>query len=482
MSSLLSLQPLEIWGHFNEILKVPRPSKKEGKIIAWLENFAKQHKLSLKKDESGNILISKPAAVGCESKKTLVFQCHVDMVCEKNADTVHNFETDPIEAYVDGEWVTAKGTTLGADDGMGIAACLAVLSDKTLKHGYVECLFTVDEETGLTGAFNLKSGFFTGKTLINLDSEDSEEILIGCAGGIGTTATFAVQQEVNNQYNQGIIITVKGLKGGHSGDDINKGRANANKVLVRLLYEALEKVDFRISSIDGGNLHNAIAREAFAKINVDKNNVDNFELAVKATVLHIKEEFAVTEPGLTIEIKQQESDNNVYTSDFQNRLLLSLIVCPHGVQAMSRAIEGLVETSTNLASIKMKNNSIVVTTSQRSSYEPSKYDVACKVAASFTMADTSVESSDGYPGWSPNPNSALLQTAVSAYERLFNEKPSVKAIHAGLECGLFLEKYPELDMISIGPTMQGVHSPDERVHIASVEKFWKFLRAIIESN
>jgi dipeptidase D len=482
MSSLLSLQPYEIWGHFNEILKVPRPSKKEGKIIAWLENFARQHNLSLKKDESGNILISKPAAAGCENKKILVFQCHVDMVCEKNADTVHNFDTDPIEAYVDGEWVIAKGTTLGADDGMGIAACLAILTDKSLKHGPVECLFTVDEETGLTGAFNLKSGFFTGKTLINLDSEDSDEILIGCAGGIGTTATFIIQQETNNKYNQGIIVSVKGLKGGHSGDDINKGRANANKVLVRLLHEAIEKIDFRISSIDGGNLHNAIAREAFAKVNVEKNNILKFEEAIKATSLQIKEEFAATESGLVIELKELEADNTVFSADFQNRLLLSLVVCPHGVQAMSRTIEGLVETSTNLASIKIKENSVVVVTSQRSSYEPSKYDVARKVVASFTMAGASAESSEGYPGWSPNPNSALLKTATDAYEKLFNEKPHVKAIHAGLECGLFLEKYPELDMISIGPTMQGVHSPDERVHIASVDKFWKFLKVIIESN
>jgi dipeptidase D len=480
MNTLLSLEPKGIWAQFNEILQVPRPSKKEGKIIAWLEQFASKHSLKIKKDEAGNILIEKPASKGYENRKTIVLQSHMDMVCEKNADTVHDFEHDPIQVFIDGEWLKAKGTTLGADDGIGMAAALAILADNNLKHGALECLFTVDEETGLTGAFNLKSGFFSGKTLVNLDSEDDEEILIGCAGGMGTIARFSIQEVENKVYTHGVELKISGLNGGHSGDDINKGLANANKVLVRIIHAAFNKFDFRISYLDGGNLHNAIAREAKATLNILPKDAASFELFVNQVSTDIKKEYSFTESNLKIELLPASLSAKVYDADFQKKVIHALVVCPHGVHAMSRTIENLVETSTNLASVKTIQNELVIGTSQRSSYEPSKYDIADKVAIVFQMAGAQVSHNEGYPGWMPNTDSALLKISVEVFEELFKHKPQVKAIHAGLECGLFLEKYKELDMISIGPTMRGVHSPDERLNIASVAKFWAFLCKILE--
>lgn len=480
MNTLLSLEPQGIWSQFNEILQVPRPSKKEGKIIAWLEHFASKHELPIKKDAIGNILISKPASMGMENRKTIVLQSHVDMVCEKNADTIHDFENDPIKTYIDGDWLKAQGTTLGADDGIGMAAALAILADKNLIHGPLECLFTVDEETGLTGAFNLQSGFFTGKTLINLDSEDDEEILIGCAGGIGTIARFVIKKEKNTQFKEALELKISGLNGGHSGDDINKGLANANKILVRIVNEIINRFDIRISLLQGGNLHNAIAREAVAKIHVNSNNKIEIEQLITAISTDIKHEFSFTESNLKIELNSISNEDEVYTKEFQHKVVKALVACPHGVHAMSRTIEGLVETSTNLASIKTDGNELVVATSQRSSYEPSKKEIANKVALVFKLAGAQVSHNEGYPGWSPNTNSALLKTSIEVFEALFKHKPQVKAIHAGLECGLFLEKYKELDMISIGPTMRGVHSPDERLNIPSVAKFWTFLCEILE--
>jgi len=480
MNTLSTLEPQGIWSQFSEILQVPRPSKKEGKIIAWLENFARKHVLDLKKDEIGNILISKPASKGYESHQTIVLQSHVDMVCEKNSDTKHDFENDPILTFIDGEWLKTHGTTLGADDGIGMAAALAILADTNLKHGPLECLFTVDEETGLTGAFNLQTGFFSGKTLINLDSEDDEEILIGCAGGIGTVAKFTIQYFENKTHTSAFELKISGLNGGHSGDDINKGLANANKILVRIINESFSKFDLRLSFLDGGNLHNAIAREARAILNLNQNEVADFKMFINSIFEEIKKEFNVTETNLKIELTPSNTSEKVYSDAFQKTIIQALVVCPHGVHSMSRTIENLVETSTNLASIKTIENELVVTTSQRSSYEPSKNDIAEQVAIVFQMAGAKVSHNEGYPGWAPNVNSALLKTACDVFETLFAHKPQIKAIHAGLECGLFLEKYKELDMISIGPTMRGVHSPDERLHIPSVTKFWNFLTGILE--
>jgi dipeptidase D len=481
MNSIEKLSPSVIWHYFNEILAIPRPSKKEEHISEYLKAFAQKHNLPCKTDEAGNILITKPASSGYENRKSIVLQCHTDMVCEKNAGIKHNFETDPIKAYVDGDWVKAHGTTLGADDGIGIATALAVLASNTLKHGPLSCLFTVDEETGLSGAFALQPGFFEAQTLINLDSEDEGQIFIGCAGGIETTAIFEVEKENIEGY-QFFMLGVNGLKGGHSGDDINKGLANANKLLVRLLLSAVEKAQIRIVYIDGGNLHNAIPREAIAHIAVKPELVEILANDVKLLSKVLKSEFASTEPGIKISLVQAQAASQVWTIPFQANILNALQACPNGVIAMSRTIDNLVETSTNLASIKHKNDTVIVTTSQRSSYDPSKFDIANQVSIVFRMAGATIKQSPGYPGWTPNPNSPVLETSKNVYNQLFNAEPEVKAIHAGLECGLFLEKYPALDMISIGPTMRGVHSPDERLFIPSVDKFWILLIGILEQH
>lgn len=479
MSHILNLEPKEVMGYFHEILQIPRPSKKEEKIIQYLTDFAKKHNLAVKKDEAGNILISKPATKGKENVKTVVLQSHVDMVCEKNSDIKHDFEKDPIQAYVDGEWVRAKGTTLGADDGIGIAAQLAVLASDKLEHGPIECLFTVDEETGLTGAFALKKGFFTGKILINLDSEDEGELFIGCAGGADTVATFVYKKESPESDSTALKVNVAGLKGGHSGDDIHKGLGNSNKILNRFLWLLEREAGIRLAQFDGGNLRNAIPREAYAIFTLPKNMVGKAKQMFEVYSTDIKKEFQKTEPGLTLSIEKVSSPEFVIDKKTQDALLDSLYACPHGVIAWSQTIEGLVETSTNLASVKFKGDKIEVSTSQRSSVESSKWDIAHMVEAVFTLAGASVKHGEGYPGWAPDKNSEILRISETAYEKLFETKPVVRAIHAGLECGLFLEKYPDLDMISFGPTIKGAHSPDERLHIESNVKFWELLIEVL---
>ena len=466
-------------GFFHEILQIPRASKKEEKIIQYLVDFAKHHQLPYKQDEAGNLLISKPAGKGKEKIKTVVLQSHVDMVCEKNSDIKHDFDKDPIQAFVDGEWVKARGTTLGADDGIGIAAQLAVLASNEIEHGPIECLFTVDEETGLTGAFELQKGFFEGKILINLDSEDEGELFIGCAGGTDTVATFQFQKEKPGKDVISFKLIVSGLKGGHSGDDIHKGLGNSNKILNRFLWTLNQKTGLRLSAFDGGNLHNAIPREAYAVFTIDEDkNVETGDLFQTYTK-DIKREFSVTEPGLNLSLEKVDLPEYVIDSKTQAALLNSLYACPHGVIAWSQTIPGMVETSTNLASVKMKGNQIEVSTSQRSSIESSKWDIAYMVEATFLLAGASVTHGKGYPGWAPDKNSEILRITETAYEKLFNTKPIVRAIHAGLECGLFLEKYPDLDMISFGPTIKGAHSPDERLHIESNIKFWDLLIEVL---
>ena len=475
----IELKPASVFHYFAEICKVPRPSKKEEKIIAYLQNFAKEQGLESKTDEAGNILIKKPATPGKENLKTVILQSHIDMVCEKNSDSNHDFLNDPIETYIDGEWLKAKGTTLGADNGIGMAAQLAVLAANDIEHGPIECLFTVDEETGLTGAFALKEGFMDGDILINLDSEDEGELFIGCAGGANTTAEFAYEEIDAPQDYFFFNVAIKGLTGGHSGDDISKNRANANKLLNRFLSQLAAKYDLYLCEIDGGNLHNAIPREARALCAVPMKHKEDVRIDMNIYTAEIENEFSVTEPNLRTELGSESPCAKAIDRDTVIRLLKSVYAVHHGVYAWSQDMPGLVETSSNLASIKMVDGKIKIVTSQRSSILSSRKDMSEVVRSAFLLGGAEVTTGDGYPGWKPNPASPILKVAIESYKRLFGVEPKVKAIHAGLECGLFLEKYPHLDMFSTGPTLRGVHSPDERMHIPAVDKFWQHLLDVL---
>ena len=465
--------------YFDEVCQVPRPSKKEEKIRAYLLDFAKKHNLEAKTDEAGNVLIKKAASAGMENLKTVILQSHIDMVCEKNKDTEHNFETDPIQTYIDGEWLRAKGTTLGADNGIGVATELAVLASDDIKHGPIECLFTVDEETGLTGAFALKEGFMNGDILLNLDSEDDGELFIGCAGGANTTAIYPFPTEKAPQGWFFFRVSVKGLTGGHSGDDISKNRANANKLLNRFLVQTMQKYGMRLADIEGGNLHNAIPREAHALCAVPMEYKEAVRVDLNIFISEIENEYSATEPNLSMDLESEAPVEYVMEQKAMERFLLSIYAVHHGVYAMSQDIPGLVETSSNLASIKVCDGTIKVVTSQRSSILSSRKDMSQMVSAAFILGGATVTTGEGYPGWKPNPSSEILKIAVESYKRLFGVEPKVKAIHAGLECGLFLQKYPSLDMVSFGPTLRGVHSPDERMLIPTVEKFWNHLLDIL---
>ena len=474
------LKPAGVFKYFAEICQVPRPSKKEEKIIAYLKAFGEKHNLETKVDEAGNVLIKKPATPGKENLQTVILQSHVDMVCEKNNDVEHDFLVDPIETEIDGEWMKAKGTTLGADNGIGVATELAILADDTIEHGPLECLFTVDEETGLTGAFALKEGFMNGDILLNLDSEDEGELFIGCAGGIDSVAQFTYKEADVPAGYFFFKVEVKGLKGGHSGGDIHLGRGNANKILNRFLSKMIAKYDLYLCEINGGNLRNAIPREAYAVCAVPEDAKHDVRADLNIFTAEIENELAVTEPDLKLVLESETPRTKAIDQDTTARLLKALYAVPHGVYAMSQDIPGLVETSTNLASVKMKPENIIrIETSQRSSTASSKQDIANMVRTVFDMGGAKVSFGDGYPGWKPNPHSEILEIAVESYKRLFGVDAKVKAIHAGLECGLFLDKYPSLDMISFGPTLQGVHSPDERMLIPTVDKFWKHLLDIL---
>lgn len=473
------LRPAVVFHYFDEVCQVPRPSKKEEKIRAYLLDFAKKHNLEAKTDEAGNVLIKKAASAGMENLKTVILQSHIDMVCEKNKDTEHNFETDPIQTYIDGEWLRAKGTTLGADNGIGVATELAVLASDDIKHGPIECLFTVDEETGLTGAFALKEGFMNGDILLNLDSEDDGELFIGCAGGANTTAIYPFHKEKAPQGWFFFRVSVKGLTGGHSGDDISKNRANANKLLNRFLVQTMQKYGMRLADIEGGNLHNAIPREAHALCAVPMEYKEAVRVDLNIFISEIENEYSATEPNLAMDLESEAPVEYVMEQKAMERFLLSIYAVHHGVYAMSQDIPGLVETSSNLASIKVCDGTIKVVTSQRSSILSSRKDMSQMVSAAFILGGATVTTGEGYPGWKPNPSSEILKIAVESYKKLFGVEPKVKAIHAGLECGLFLQKYPSLDMVSFGPTLRGVHSPDERMLIPTVEKFWNHLLDIL---
>lgn len=482
MKNILSeLEPKAVWGYFEEITQIPRPSKKEEKIIEFLMAFGQKNGLETKRDDIGNVLIKKAATKGKENLKTVILQSHMDMVCEKNSDVNHDFLTDPIVPRIDEGWVKAEGTTLGADDGIGMAAQMALLTAKDIQHGPIECLFTVDEETGLTGAFALQPGFMDGKILLNLDSEDEGELFIGCAGGIDTLAEFKYKKEKSPKKSIGYKISITGLRGGHSGDEIHKGFGNSNKILNRILWEGTNKFNLFLSEFDGGNLRNAIPREAFAKIILKEKYVEAFLIYFERFVKHVKNELKTTEPNLEIKIEEIKKPVDIIDEKTQKRLLSALYACPHGVIEMSRDIPDLVETSTNLASVKfVKKDKILVTTSQRSSVDSAKQDIANMVESVFKLAKAKVWHTDGYPGWSPNTDSEILKITKDSYKRLFKVEPVVRAIHAGLECGLFLEKYPDMDMISFGPTLRNVHSPDEKINIETVQKFWDHLVDVIK--
>jgi len=474
--NLNTLQPVGIWKFFYEISKIPRASGKTKAIQEWLLYFAKERAFESFRDSSGNILIKKPASSGFENVAPVVLQSHMDMVCEKNAGTEHNFDTDPIQMYIDGEWLKAKGTTLGADNGIGMAAQLAILDDDSLVHGPIECLFTNDEETGLIGAYGLQSDFFSGKRLINLDSEDEGELFIGCAGGMNSKFAFTFTTEPAPEAFFFVKITINGLQGGHSGDDIEKGRGNANHLLARFLWSINSETDLRLASFTGGNLSNAIPREATCHVGVPMSWKETIRVKINEYQADLENEFGPLEPKLNIDLESETAPESVLIKKDSNRFLSTLYSCPTGVIAMSYSLPGLVETSLNLASVKSEGpDKWVVTTSQRSSIESAKYALSKRLEALFKLAGFAVSHGEGYPGWKPNPDSNILKHVADTYKNLFGEQPKIKAIHAGLECGLFLAKYPGLDMVSFGPTMRGVHSPDERLHIPAVENFWKLL-------
>ncbi len=474
------LNPERLWYYFLQICRIPHPSKKEEKIVQYILDFGNKMGLETMTDKTGNILIRKPGTPGNENLQSVILQCHVDMVCEKNADTVHDFDKDPIIPWIDGEWVKAKGTTLGADDGIGIAAMLAILESTTIAHGPLECLFTIDEETGLTGAFGIKPGFLKSNILINLDSEDEGQLFIGCAGGADTTARFDLETEPVPEGSLGYKVSITGLKGGHSGDDINKGLGNAVKILNRFLWNATRDFYLGVSSIDAGNLRNAIAREGFAIIALPQEHKTGFENYVTQYHRMLVEELHTTEPNLKFVAEPCPLPETLLMPDLEFWLLNALYACPHGVIEFSRDIPNFVETSTNLASVKFTTDLIQVTTSQRSSVESAKKDVLDMVASVFNLAGAEVEQSTGYPGWKPNPDSVLLSLCVDSYRKLFNQMPQVLAIHAGLECGLIGAIYPGMDMVSFGPTIKGAHSPDERLEIKSAVKFWDLLLDVLQ--
>jgi len=477
------LEPKAVFDIFRQINGVPRPSKHEEKMIEFLKDFAAAHGLPCEVDAAGNVLIRKGATAGKENLPCVVLQGHMDMVCEKVRDLDFDFEKQPIETYIDGEWMRAKGTTLGADDGIGVAMALAVLIDEELEHGPIECLFTRDEETGLTGAFEIQPGFMHGDYLINLDSEDEGEIFVGCAGGANTEVTLPYSTEAIPAGWLLLKASVDKLTGGHSGDDINKRRANANKVLVRFLYQLWQQHDARLVSIDGGNLHNAIPRDATAVFAVPMADKEAVRILFNVFASEVQSEFHAEEPNMHLTLESTEDGSAVAIEQgVAKRLIFALQAVHNGVLEMNQDIHELVETSSNLASIRTLKDEgkVFIVSSQRSSATSSRINMSNTFAAPFLLAGAEVKTADGYPGWVPNPESKLLKITVESYERLFGKAPKVRAIHAGLECGLFSEKYPGLDMVSFGPTLRGVHSPDERLLIPTVQMVWDHLVDVIK--
>lgn len=475
-TAVRQLTPASVWKNFADLNAVPRPSKKEERVIAFMRNFGESLQLETIVDDIGNVVIKKPASEGMENRPTVILQAHLDMVHQKNADTDFDFNSQGIEMYIEEDWVKAKGTTLGADNGMGVACIMAILESADINHPPIEALFTIDEETGMTGAKELDRDILQGSILLNLDTEEDDTIAIGCAGGVDSNTYLLYTQESSPANGQAFEIKVRGLKGGHSGMDINLGRGNANKIMNRLLYHS----PVHIASVDGGSLRNAIPRESSAVIVVHEDHLDEFRNTFDARTRAITEEYRISEPGLTFELLEADKPMLVMEEEIQKKVLDVLYAVHNGVWRMSPAVPGLVETSSSLARVVIEDGEFITQSLQRSALESGKKDVANAIRAAFESIGVTVENDGDYPGWAPNPDSVLLKKAIAVYERLFDEQPHAAAYHAGLECGIIGDRYPGLDMISIGPTIKNAHSPDEKVSIASVQKFWKFFTATLQ--
>lgn len=476
-----NLEPKPLWNKFADLNAVPRPSKKEDRVIQFMKDFGHSLGLETFEDDIRNVIIRKPATPGMENRKALVLQGHLDMVHQKNADTVFDFDTQGIDMYVDGDWVRARGTTLGADNGLGVAMIMAILESKDIVHPAIEALFTIDEETGMTGALNLKGGILRGDILLNMDTEEDDEIDIGCAGGIDVTATRSYREEETPEGSVGYTITVKGLNGGHSGMDIHKGLGNANKIMNRLLFDGFENFGLQVAEIDGGSLRNAIPRESKATVIIASMYDEAYVFDMQELIGDIKKEYQTTEPNLTIEITKTDLPKKVMDLGVQEGIIRSLYTAHNGVYRMSADMADLVETSNNVARVIIKDGQITIGCLTRSSVESSKFDLANALRSAFELCGCEVTLSGSYPGWTPNVKSEILDLLVKIYKKQNNAEPKVVACHAGLECGILGTNYPDMDMISFGPTIHGAHSPDERASIKSSQKFWNFVIEILEN-
>ena len=480
-SEIRQLQPNQLWNKFADLNAVPRPSKKEERVIAFMKDFGKSLGLETIEDKVGNVIIKKPATKGMEDRKPIVMQSHLDMVHQKNNDTKFDFDTQGIEMYVDGDWVRAKGTTLGADNGLGVATIMAILESKDIAHPEIEALFTIDEETGMTGAMGLEGGLLNGEILLNLDTEEDDEIGVGCAGGIDVTATRSYEVEETPEFKTGFKITVKGLNGGHSGMDIHKGLGNANKIMNRLMFDGFENFGLRISEIDGGSLRNAIPRESNAIVAIDAIHEAAFISEMNDLANEIKAELKTMEPKLTIEVSKIETPATIMDLGVQEGLTRAIYAACNGVYRMSADIPDLVETSNNIARVIVKDGEVKIGCLTRSSVESSKFDLANMLRATFELTGCEVEFSGDYPGWTPNMDSAILKVMSKLYKDMNGKEAHVAACHAGLECGILGTNYPKMDMISFGPNIKGAHSPDERAQISSAQKYWKFVLEILKN-
>ncbi|PNX47873.1 MAG: cytosol nonspecific dipeptidase [Thermoplasmata archaeon M11B2D] len=481
MPGIENLEPKLVWKHFDEIRKIPRCSKHEEKIREYIMNFAKNQGLKTKVDQVGNVVILKPATPGMENKPTVVLQGHMDMVCEKNSDVTFDFSKDPIQLKITGDLLTANGTTLGADNGIGLAISLAILEDKTVRHGPIESLYTIDEETGLTGAFAMKPDMLTGKIMLNLDSEDFGVITVGCAGGGDSTLELPVHMQPVLGGSEHIVVKVFGLRGGHSGVDIHEQRGNAIKILTRLLWKASQKCDFFIFDVKGGDKHNAIPREAYAKIAIETKHKNTFVTELKAEEKDIYEEIKPIDPGFKVDVRSCESAKTTVDKPSQTKLLNLVHGLPHGVHQMNYDIKTLVNTSTNLATISMKENAVVIGMSSRSPMKSALQDMRDRIRAIASLSGAKVSEGTPYPGWKPDLQSKILALSKKIFKDMFKQEPKIEAIHAGLECGIIGEKFPGMDMISIGPTLKNPHSPEEQLHISTVGKFYNFLLKVLEA-
>ncbi|WP_406683163.1 aminoacyl-histidine dipeptidase [Seonamhaeicola sp. MEBiC1930] len=479
-TEIRQLEPQALWNKFADLNAVPRASKKEERVIAFMKGFGENLGLETFVDDVGNVIIKKAASIGMENRTTVVMQSHLDMVHQKNSDTVFDFDTQGIEMFIEGDWVKAKGTTLGADNGLGVATIMAILESKTIEHPAIEALFTIDEETGMTGAMGLKGGLLEGGILLNLDTEEDDEIGVGCAGGIDVTATRTYDEEETPEFKIGFILEVKGLQGGHSGMQIHEGLGNANKIMNRLLFDGFENFGLRISEVNGGGLRNAIPRESSAVVAIDAIHEDAFLLEMALISNAIKKEFKTTEPDLDVVISKCNTPAKIMDLGVQEGVTRALYAAQNGVYRMSADIPDLVETSNNLARVLIKEGRIKIACLTRSSVESAKMDLANTLRATFELTGCEVDFSGDYPGWTPNMDSNILKVMTKLYEDLNGEKPHVAACHAGLECGILGTNYPDMDMISFGPNIKGAHSPDERAQISSTQKYWKFVLEILK--